>query len=297
MLSTKARRVSVGARAGNARRSALRPRMRGAVPNVGREGLAGSSGARPGGTRNACPRGRSPTRGESGCRRPEIRSRRTFCRRPGACLFRVAGARERHCRRTRRPALRLRECLRAGPALFRGTGKTRTPMPGDSLRPGAGTHARGAIRSARRSGARPGARAGSCPADRGKQRREPPAFRAARGATGGSVQGADAGEPAFAAGLGPGRQVPQDSAGRCGSGNADALGFPVPGNRESSPGVRGQGPEEPGTHTRGARDAKAGAAAPKNRSPRTARKESKPTKKRRSRLPCPGTFRKRNTLP
>ena len=75
MLSTKARRVSVGARAGNARRSALRPRMRGAVPNVGREGLAGSSGARPGGTRNACPRGRSPTRGESGCRRPEIRLR------------------------------------------------------------------------------------------------------------------------------------------------------------------------------------------------------------------------------
>ena len=35
VLSTKARRVSVGARAGNARRSALRPRMRGAVPERG----------------------------------------------------------------------------------------------------------------------------------------------------------------------------------------------------------------------------------------------------------------------
>ena len=38
---------------------------------------------------------------------------------PGACPCGGAGARERHCRRTRRPALRLRECRRAGPSLLR----------------------------------------------------------------------------------------------------------------------------------------------------------------------------------
>lgn len=228
MLSTKARRVSVGARAGNARRSALRrgcgERFRTwAVARAGGLGAGGASRARgePGSDRRRrhgpglgpeqptpgarglsrgnpgrTTEGPEPIRGESGCRRPEIRSRRTFCRRPKTPR-----------RRAREPAfaaglgpanglaaglgeaLRLRECRRAGPAL----------LPRE---PG---------RLARWFG--------------GKARRNP-------------------------------ERIPE------------GLETPRPGQPTQRTAAR-----------------------------RTARKEFKPTQKRRSRLPCPGTFRKRNTLP
>lgn len=59
---------------------------------------------------------------------------------------------------------------------------------------------------------------------------------------------------------------------------------PVPGNREGSPGASAllQVPETP------LRDAEIGAADQKNRSPRAARKKSKPLPKHRSIIPCPG---------
>ena len=195
MLSTKARRVSVGARAGNARRSALRrgcgerfrtwagkvwPIARGRGP--GEPGThARGAGARPEGSRESDARKFGPEGHFADARR------RRGADTGGLPVPRGWGP-DGKCRRTRRPALRLRECRRAGPALFRGTGKTR-PM------------------------------------------------------------------------------------------------------------VRGQGPEKPGTHTRGARNADAGAAAQGNRSPRATRKKSEPASKRRNSIPCPGTFRKRNTLP
>lgn len=126
------------------------------------------------------------------------------------------------------------------------------------------------------------------------QRSEPP-----EGRPGAVFQGADAGEPARAAGLGPANGI---AAGlgdrRCVSGSAYALGLPCSeGTGKTRPMVRGQGPEKPGTHTRWARNADAGAAAQGNRSPRATRKKSEPASKRRNSIPCPGTFRKRNTLP
>ena len=178
--------------------------MRGAVPNVGREGLADSSGARPGKTRNACPRGRSPTRGESGCRRPEIRSRRTFCRRPkrrgaDAGGFPGPGNREGSPGGSKR---RRRGLASAGAGtLARGSGRELPRRPGEGRRPEVRLRERPAplgvfgmrlpktpqppARKPSGEKFRPAPSPG--PADRGKQRREPPAFRAARGATGGSV--------------------------------------------------------------------------------------------------------------
>lgn len=254
MLSTKARRVSVGARAGNARRSALR------------RGCGERFRTRAG---KAWPiaRGRGP--GEPG----------THARGAGKPMSEARG---------RSPTRRM-------------------PTPGNSP-PGTACAARSVRDAAAEHSAATGPKTvrrkippppSPGPADRGKQRREPPAFRPPEGRPGAVFQGADAREPARAAWLGPANGL---AAGlgdrRCGSGNADALGLPCSeGIGKTRPMVRGQGPEKPGTHTRWARNADAGAAAQGNRSPRATRKKSEPASKRRNSIPCPGTFRKRNTLP
>ncbi len=153
MLSTKARRVSVGARAGNARRSALRrgcgelfrtwagkawPIARGRGP--GEPGThARGAGARPKGSRESDARKFGPEGHFADARSAEALT-------PGACPCRGAGARtasaaglgDRHCG--------------SGNADARGLpcsgepGRLETPMPEGSLRPGAGTLARGSGR-------------------------------------------------------------------------------------------------------------------------------------------------------
>ena len=126
------------------------------------------------------------------------------------------------------------------------------------------------------------------------QRSEPP-----EGRPGAVFQGADAGEPAFAAGLGPANGI---AAGlgdrRCGSGSAYALGLPCSGE----PGrlarwFGGKARRSPGRIPEGLETPTPGQQLRGTAARRAARKESKPPQKRRSRLPCPGTFRKRNTLP
>ena len=354
MLSTKARRVSVGARAGNARRSALRrgcgerfrtwagkawPIARGRGP--GEPGThARGAGARPEGSRESDARKFGPEGHFADARSAEAPSpgpARAAGLGPGR---RVPQDSEGRCGSGNADAL--------GLPCSGEPGKLETPMPEGSLRPGPGTHARGAIRSARRSGARPRLGPGASPKAGGRptpgnsapgtacaarsvrdaaaensaatgpkavRRKIPPcsvsrprrprettprtsSVQSRPRATEAVFQGADARGPACAAGLGPGRQVPQDSARRCGSGNADALGLPCSGEPERlARWFGGKARRNPGRIPEGLEMPTPGQQLRGTTARRAARKESKPTPKRRSRLPCPGTFRKRNTLP
>ena len=362
VLSTKARRVSVGARAGNARRSALRPRMRGAVPErgPGRPGRGpvpkepGSGrrrkrgpGLRPEGRPerptpgNSVPKDVLPSpklRGAVARGAAASRTRAEDTRRrlgPGAApkaggtptpgnVLRRAGLRVRatrgatgeqslkarlrglparragdNCRRTRRPALRLRECRRAGPALFRGN-REYTPERGGMPTPGtpAGLRPEQPTPGAHGQGIPPG-KPGRPPEG------DPGSAREAGRTPGGKHQRRKARANARSSEALPppeGLPLPRGRTGRTPEDLLRRAGLRI----QSLPrGDRGQGfkalttgasaliqvPETP------LRDAEAGAADQKNRSPRAARKKSKPLPKHRSSIPCPGTFRKRNTLP
>ena len=163
MLSTKARRVSVGARAGNARRSALRrgcgerfrtwagkvwPIARGRGP--GEPGThARGAGARPEGSRDADARKFGPEGRFADARSAEALT-------PGAC---PCGGPVARCRR-HLPQDSAGRCGSGstdalGLPCSGEPGRLKTPMPEISLRPGPGTHARGASHSARRTGTHP----------------------------------------------------------------------------------------------------------------------------------------------
>ena len=217
VFSTKARRGSMGARAGNARRSALRPRMRGAVPNEGR-------GDRAGGTS----RGPRPVPGEPG----NGRRRR---REPG---LRPEGRPERPTPGNSVPKDVLptpeapRRC-RAGVCRESDGGRGHTP----EARAGSCPEGRGKADARKFTSAR------GAPSS-GRPR-----------ATGAVLQGTDAGGRPVPRGRGP-RAASAAGPGdrRCGSGNADARGLPC--SEGTGTHARGAGsglrPEQPtpGVHGR-----------------------------------------------
>ena len=294
MLSTKARRVSVGARAGNARRSALRrgcgerfrtwagrawPIARGRGP--GKPGThARGAGARPEGSRDADARKFGPEGRFADARGP------AFSAWLGPANGTAAGLGDRRCVSGSAYAL--------GLPCSGEPGKLETPMPEGSLRPGAGD-ARprgdplgpkvgstpggsgrellprpgegrrpeirlrerpaplGAFEMRLPNTPQPPARKPSGekfrpapspgPADRGKQRREPPAFRAARGRPRQCFKALTPGSLPLPRGWGPRTALPQDSAtGAAAPGMPTRWACPVPGNRESSPDGSGAKP-------------------------------------------------------
>ncbi len=361
VLSTKARRVSVGARAGNARRSALRPRMRGAVPErgPGRPGRGpvpkepGSGrrrkrgpGLRPEGRPerptpgNSVPKDVLPSpklrgavaRGSAASRTRAEDTRRRLG--PGAApkaggtptpgnVLRRAGLRVRATRgATGEQSLkaRLRGLPAGGPGTIaaglgdRRCGSGNADARGLPCSEGTGnTRPRGAEcrrrerrrdsgRSSRLRGLTAKASPQGNPGDRPRAIQARPGKRDAR--PGGNINAEKLGQTPEAPKLCPleGLPLPRDRTGRTPEDLLRRAGLRI----QSLPrGDRGQGfkalttgataliqvPETP------LRDAEAGAADQKNRSPRAARKKSKPLPKHRSSIPCPGTFRKRNTLP
>lgn len=263
MLSTKARRVSVGARAGNARRSALRrgcgERFRtwvGKAWPIARGEARGNPERMPEGP-EPDPRGVGmPTPGNSVPKdilpTPEDAEALT----PGG--FPVPGNREssrRRCRRARFGRGRERtpggpgcRCLRLG-ARARPEG---SPTPGNS--------APGTACAAQRSGCgcrklrshRPESRPAKNSALSVSRPRRPrettprtSSVQAARGRPGQCLKPMTPGSLPFPRGWGPRTALPQDSAtGAAAPGVPTRWAFPVPGNREDSPEGSGARPGE-----------------------------------------------------
>ena len=127
----------------------------------------------------------------------------------------------------RRPEIRLRE--RPAPLGTFGMRLPKTPQPparkpsGEKFRPAPSP----------------------CPAARGKQRREPPAFRAARGRPRQCFKAPTSGSLPVPRGWGPRTALPQDSATSTAAPGIPTRGaFPAPGNREDSPDGSGTRPGE-----------------------------------------------------
>lgn len=311
MLSTKARRVSVGARAGNARRSALRrgcgerfrtragkawPIARGRGPGEPGTHARGAGKPTPG---NSVPKDVLPT--------PEDAEAPTL----GA--FPVPGNRES-------------SDSDAGGLTSPGGGDARPggdplgPKVGSTPEARAGSFPEGrgkadarkfgsgnglAARSVRDAAAENSAATGPkavrrkippCSVSRPRRPRETTRTSSVQSrprATGGSVSSRLRRGPAFSAGLGPANGIAAGLGGALRLRECRRAGPALfRGNRERSrPRCRkarvGRGLETP----------RPGQPPQRTAARRAARKESKPTQKRRSRLPCPGTFRKRNTLP
>ena len=339
MLSTKARRVSVGARAGNARRSALRrgcgerfrtwagkawPIARGRGPGEPGTHTRGA-GARPEGSRDADARKFGPEGHFADARSAEAPSpgparaaglgpgRRVPQDSEGRCGSGNADALGLPCSgepgrlarwfggKARRNPGRIPEGLEM-PTPMDGSWPEPDPRggptPGNSP-PGTACAARNVRDAAAENSAATGPKTvrrkiPPCSVSLPRSPREATprtsSVQSRPRATEAVFQGADVREPARAAGLGPANGLAAGLGDQhCGSGNTDARGLPCsgePGRLARWFGDKAR--RNPGRIPEGSRDAEAGAAAQANRSPKAARKESKPTQKRRSRLPAPG---------
>ena len=346
MLSTKARRVSVGARAGNARRSALRrgcgerfrtwagkawPAARGRGPGEPGTHARGAGKPTPG---NSVPKDVLPTPEDAeapspgparaaglgpGRRVPQDSEGRCGSGNADAMGLPCSGepgrlglqCRGTHFGRGRGRTPEGRSARPEGREHARGSGWELPRRPGEGRRPEVRLRERPAPLSVRDAAVENSAATGPkavrrkippCSVSRPRRPRETTRTSSVQSrprATGAVFQGADVREPAFAAGLGPANGL---AAGlgdrRCGSGNAYALGLPCSGEPERlarwfggkarrNPERIPEGLETPGPSQQLRRTAARGRPG---RSPNR-------HQKRRSSIPCPGTFRKRNTLP